>query len=109
MTTFYIPRPSQIYPNLDFWYEKKPSGNPALKLGNDAFQILLTFKKILLLLQIIPESTALSCGAVSRIEMAFCSHIRVAKFFLLLNTKTGKNIPNYYHTICPYDITKGRT
>jgi hypothetical protein len=23
-----IQRPSQIYPNLDFWFENKPSGNP---------------------------------------------------------------------------------
>jgi hypothetical protein len=25
-----IARPSKIYPNLDFWFENKPSGNPAL-------------------------------------------------------------------------------
>jgi hypothetical protein len=25
---FSIPRFSKIYPNWDFWYEKKPSGNP---------------------------------------------------------------------------------
>jgi hypothetical protein len=25
----YIPRPSKMYPNLDFWLENKPSGNPA--------------------------------------------------------------------------------
>jgi hypothetical protein len=25
---FSIPRPSLIYPNCDFWFEKKPSGNP---------------------------------------------------------------------------------
>jgi hypothetical protein len=24
-----IARPSKIYPNLDFWFENKPSGNPA--------------------------------------------------------------------------------
>jgi hypothetical protein len=29
-TTFSIPRPSKIYPNWGFWYENKPSGNPAL-------------------------------------------------------------------------------
>jgi hypothetical protein len=27
--TFFIPRPSIIYPNLDFSFENKPSGNPA--------------------------------------------------------------------------------
>jgi hypothetical protein len=27
-TTFPIPRFSKIYPNWDFWSEKKPSGNP---------------------------------------------------------------------------------
>jgi hypothetical protein len=27
--TFSIPRPSKIYPNWDFWFEKIPSGNPA--------------------------------------------------------------------------------
>jgi hypothetical protein len=26
--TFFILRPSEIYPNLDFWFENKPSGNP---------------------------------------------------------------------------------
>jgi hypothetical protein len=25
----FIPRPSTIYPNLDFWFENKSSGNPA--------------------------------------------------------------------------------
>jgi hypothetical protein len=28
ITTFSIPRSSKIYPNWDFWSEKKPSGNP---------------------------------------------------------------------------------
>jgi hypothetical protein len=26
--TFSIPRPSKIYPNGDFWFDNKPSGNP---------------------------------------------------------------------------------
>jgi hypothetical protein len=26
--TFFIPRPSKIYPNLDIWFENIPSGNP---------------------------------------------------------------------------------
>jgi hypothetical protein len=26
---FTIQRPSKIYPKLDFWFENKPSGNPA--------------------------------------------------------------------------------
>jgi hypothetical protein len=25
---FSFPRPSKIYPNMDFWFENKPSGNP---------------------------------------------------------------------------------
>jgi hypothetical protein len=28
--TFLILRPSKIYPNWDFWFENKPSGNPGL-------------------------------------------------------------------------------
>jgi hypothetical protein len=28
---FYIPRLSKIYQNWDFWFENKPSGNPARK------------------------------------------------------------------------------
>jgi hypothetical protein len=28
MPTFSIPRPSKIYPNWDFWFENKTSGNP---------------------------------------------------------------------------------
>jgi hypothetical protein len=28
MPTFSIPSPSKIYPNWDFWFENKPSGNP---------------------------------------------------------------------------------
>jgi hypothetical protein len=30
ITAFSIPRSCKIYPNWDFWSEKKPSGNPAL-------------------------------------------------------------------------------
>jgi hypothetical protein len=26
--TFFIPRHAKIYPNLDFWFENIPSGNP---------------------------------------------------------------------------------
>jgi hypothetical protein len=29
MLTFSIAKPSKMYPNLDFWFENKPSGNPA--------------------------------------------------------------------------------
>jgi hypothetical protein len=29
MPTFSIPKPFKIYPNWDFWFENKPSGNPA--------------------------------------------------------------------------------
>jgi hypothetical protein len=25
----FVARPSKIYPNCDFWFENKPSGNPA--------------------------------------------------------------------------------
>jgi hypothetical protein len=28
-------RPSKIYPNLDFWFENKPSGNPVLHITKD--------------------------------------------------------------------------
>jgi hypothetical protein len=28
ITTFSFPRPSKFYPNCDFWFENKPSGNP---------------------------------------------------------------------------------
>jgi hypothetical protein len=27
-STFSIPRPSKIYPNWDFWFKNKASGNP---------------------------------------------------------------------------------
>jgi hypothetical protein len=30
-TSLSILRPSKIYQNWDFWFENKPSGNPALK------------------------------------------------------------------------------
>jgi hypothetical protein len=29
ISTFSHLRPSKIFPNLDFWFEKNPSGNPA--------------------------------------------------------------------------------
>jgi hypothetical protein len=32
ITTFSIPRSSKIYPNWDFWFEKKPFGNPGKEL-----------------------------------------------------------------------------
>jgi hypothetical protein len=28
--TFPMPLPSKKYPNMDFWYENIPSGNPAI-------------------------------------------------------------------------------
>jgi hypothetical protein len=31
---FSITRPSKIYPNWDFWFENKPSGNPDLEAGS---------------------------------------------------------------------------
>jgi hypothetical protein len=38
--TFFIIRPWKIYPNLYFWFEKKPSGNP----GSRNRILLLPFK-----------------------------------------------------------------
>jgi hypothetical protein len=32
MATITIARPSKIYPNWDFWFEHKPSGNPDFKI-----------------------------------------------------------------------------
>jgi hypothetical protein len=32
MPTSSIARPSKIYPNWDFWFENKPSGNPGGKV-----------------------------------------------------------------------------
>jgi hypothetical protein len=34
-TTFSNLGPSKIYPNWDFWFEKKPSGNPSTKRSSD--------------------------------------------------------------------------
>jgi hypothetical protein len=31
MPTSSIAIPSKIYPNLEFWFENKPSGNPAFR------------------------------------------------------------------------------
>jgi hypothetical protein len=31
--TLTIKRPSKIYPNWDFWFENKPSGNPVILGG----------------------------------------------------------------------------
>jgi hypothetical protein len=31
---FIIPRPTKTYPNWDFWYENKPSGNP-VRVGHE--------------------------------------------------------------------------
>jgi hypothetical protein len=30
-------RPSKLYPNWDFWFENKPSGNPALEVPEQIF------------------------------------------------------------------------
>jgi hypothetical protein len=35
---FSIPRPSKINPNLDFWFENKPSGNPDMYIHYE-FQV----------------------------------------------------------------------
>jgi hypothetical protein len=37
---FFIPRPSNINPNLDFWFENIPSGNPGLR-GETSEKLLL--------------------------------------------------------------------
>jgi hypothetical protein len=41
---FFIPRPSKIYPNLDFGFENIPSGNPdaAAETSNPTFSVVLT-------------------------------------------------------------------
>jgi hypothetical protein len=61
--TFFIPRPSQIYPNFDFWFENIPSGNldlntyskaPTLFRGGWSFVALATLDFI----KISGESTA---------------------------------------------------
>jgi hypothetical protein len=36
-----IARPSKIYPNLKFWFENKPSGNPGLLLNHPSFTVKL--------------------------------------------------------------------
>jgi hypothetical protein len=33
--TYFIARPSKIYPNRDFWFENMPSGNPGYELFED--------------------------------------------------------------------------
>jgi hypothetical protein len=33
ISTFSNLRPSKIYPNWDFWFVKKPSGNPGFEAG----------------------------------------------------------------------------
>jgi hypothetical protein len=41
--TFSIPRPSKIYPDWDFWFENKLSGNPASQQStNRSFIALMT-------------------------------------------------------------------
>jgi hypothetical protein len=42
--TSFITRPSKIYPNLDFWIENKPSGNPGLQPGRLEWQTIPTIK-----------------------------------------------------------------
>jgi hypothetical protein len=37
LPTFFFPRPSKIYQNLDFWFENIPSGNPGRKYVNGGF------------------------------------------------------------------------
>jgi hypothetical protein len=47
-------RPTNIYPNLDFWFENKPSGNPAvverakcnIVNGNIAICIIVLYCKL---------------------------------------------------------------
>jgi hypothetical protein len=39
MPRFFIARPSKIYPNWDFWFENKPSGNPGANAEISVFRI----------------------------------------------------------------------
>jgi hypothetical protein len=41
---FSITRPSNIYPNLDFWFENKPSGNPDAQFGFGKWSFLEKMK-----------------------------------------------------------------
>jgi hypothetical protein len=38
-------RPSKIYPNWDFWFENKPSGNPVSKYDK-VFRVFMSYIKI---------------------------------------------------------------
>jgi hypothetical protein len=42
-TNFFIPWPSKICPILDFWFESKPSGNPAEIPKNHPFLVFPPF------------------------------------------------------------------
>jgi hypothetical protein len=39
MQTFSILRPSEIYPNWDFWFENVASGNPALSAPENGCRV----------------------------------------------------------------------
>jgi hypothetical protein len=42
-------RPSKVYPNLDFWFENKPSGNPGSGGQDPALE---TFLKVFMVVEI---------------------------------------------------------
>jgi hypothetical protein len=45
--------PSKIYPKWDFWFENKPSGNPAVKASNDILKrFLVTTRKVLTMVEL---------------------------------------------------------
>jgi hypothetical protein len=46
ISTFTHLRPSKIYPNWDFWFENKPSGNPDLNNSTAPCELLTQFKKL---------------------------------------------------------------
>jgi hypothetical protein len=50
-STFSNLGPSKVYPNWDFWFEKKPSGNPGLSSKFELSWVVLILKRFLQLVE----------------------------------------------------------
>jgi hypothetical protein len=93
-TNNFIARPSKIYPNLDFWFENIPSGNPDTEwvlLQSDKNYVsccivILTFKK-----QQILDLAGVFRSRLQMVETLRSAPVTNSKFFRLFSSASQAN------------------
>jgi hypothetical protein len=88
-----IPRPSQIYPNFDFWYENIPSGNPDLCMTEIQLRKTLFSSSPLSRGRKLPTSSIEGqCGTPSLLTLKRLSVTFVAAFVTSVTAFVGQHL-----------------